>query len=51
MYLLLEFLLCLTSVYLTLAFVNQFLSSYANIHADFVGNFLYAMVGSHMEAS
>ena len=52
-YLLLEFLFCLTCVYLTLSltsvFRNLFLSSYVNIHVNFVGNFLYTMVGRHME--
>ena len=51
-YLLFEFSFCLTCVYLilslTLVLGNLFLSSCVNIHANFVGNFLYTMVGSHM---
>ena len=52
-YLLFEFSFCLTCVYLilslTLVLGNLFLSSYVNIHTNFVGNFLYTMVRSHME--
>ena len=52
-HLLFEFLFCLKRVYLilslTLVLGNLFLNSYVNIHADFVGNFLYTMIGSHMD--
>ena len=52
-YLLFEFSFCLTCVYLilslTLVLGNSFLSSYVKIHTNFVGNFLYTMVRSHME--
>ena len=52
-YLLFEFPFCLTCVYLilslTLVLGNSFLSNDVNIHADFLGNFLYTMVGNHME--
>ena len=51
-YFLFDFLFCLTCVYLILSLKlvlgNLFLSSYVNIHANFVGNFLYTMVGSHV---